>query len=78
MGISRNLLIFPDGGARWIVDYKSSEPTDGESIESFMSREMELYAPQLRRYQGVMETMGETNIKTAIFFTNLGLLKAFN
>ena len=41
---------FIDGGTRWVIDYKSGSPNQGESIEQFLQRELERYRPQLRLY----------------------------
>lgn len=68
---------FVEDGIRWIIDYKSSEPGMDEQIDDFYVREMHLHAPQLNRYQDIMQSMGETNIRKAIFFTNTGTLKSY-
>src|SRR5690606_20888635 len=46
-------------GVRWIVDYKSSQPEDGQSTADFVAREVASYRPQLARYARVMTELGE-------------------
>ena len=56
-------------GVRWIVDYKSSQPEAGQSIQVFLDREINQYQPQLARYARVMTALGETRpIRTALYF----------
>jgi ATP-dependent helicase/nuclease subunit A len=55
-------------GTRWIVDYKSSEPHTGQSIADFIAKETAAYTAQLTRYASCFVALGETNIKTALFF----------
>lgn len=64
---------FVDQGVRWVVDYKSSSPLEGESLLTFLQREQAQYAPQLERYASVLESEG-LPIKTALYFPLLGLL----
>ncbi|UZJ45285.1 UvrD-helicase domain-containing protein [Marinimicrobium sp. C6131] len=60
---------FVDGGVRWIVDYKSSQPETDQSPEAFVAQEVATYTPQLARYARVMQDLGETRpIKTALYF----------
>ncbi|MGD8176717.1 UvrD-helicase domain-containing protein [Marinimicrobium sp. ARAG 43.8] len=60
---------FVDGGVRWVVDYKSSQPETGETTEDFMAREIQTYRPQLQRYAQVLQDFGEKRpIKTALYF----------
>lgn len=42
---------FIDGSTRWIIDYKSAQPTIDQSLESFVEEQFEAYAPQLLRYR---------------------------
>jgi ATP-dependent exoDNAse (exonuclease V) beta subunit len=66
---------FVDGeGTRWIVDYKTSTPNDGEALEVFLTREAEQYADQLKRYHDLFKARGDSSIKTALYFTGLGCL----
>lgn len=78
-GIVRNAVIdrcFVDtqSGDRWIVDYKTSRPADGESLESFTAREAAHYASQLAGYRDMLQLVGPEPIRCALYFTTLGLL----
>ena len=48
---------FIDQGDRWIVDYKTAEPFDGESLESFLERQQEHYRTQLEGYAALMRAL---------------------
>ena len=62
----------------WIIDYKNSEPRDGESLESFYAREMKKYDQQLRGYGRAIEGMSKKIVYRALFFTALGSLQPFD
>ncbi len=56
-------------GARWIIDYKSSQPEAGQSVEAFLAQEADLYRQQLARYAQALRDLGEERpIKTALYF----------
>lgn len=55
-------------GTRWIIDYKSSEPSTEQSLEHFIAEQTELYRPQLARYRQCFAALGETEIRTALYF----------
>jgi ATP-dependent helicase/nuclease subunit A len=55
-------------GVRWIVDYKSSEPTAEQSMGDFLIHEATVYKPQMARYKACFQALGETNIKMALYF----------
>lgn len=65
---------FIGDGVRWIVDYKSSEPEAGQSMEDFVAREMETYKSQLLRYQKLLAATEELPIKTALYLVSSGEL----
>ncbi len=57
-----------DRGVRWIVDFKTSTH-EGAGLEEFVSREVERYAPQLRRYASLMQAYKPNEpIKAALYF----------
>ena len=39
-----------DTGIRWVVDYKTSQPMAGESMEQFLKRELTHYRDQVMHY----------------------------
>lgn len=61
-------------GIRWIVDYKSSEPEAGQSMEDFVAREMKTYQAQLLRYQKLLAATETLPIKTALYLVSSGNL----
>lgn len=68
---------FVTQGERWIIDYKSSEPAVGQTPEDFIQQEITAYKPQLARYRNCFTALGETNIKTALYFPLLDESKRF-
>jgi ATP-dependent exoDNAse (exonuclease V) beta subunit len=57
-----------DHGARWIVDYKTAEPSDGQSQEEFIAEQVERYRPQLENYRRLFFERGERQIRCALYF----------
>jgi ATP-dependent helicase/nuclease subunit A len=39
-----------DDGVCWVIDFKTSEPGEGEPLAEFLQREAESYRPQLQVY----------------------------
>ncbi len=56
---------------RWIIDYKSSRLPEDSSLEDFLHQQEEKYANQLTRYASLFQAMGESEIRTALYFTAL-------
>jgi len=63
---------------RWIVDYKSSEPEAGHTMEDFIARELEAYKEQLQRYEKLMLATEDLPIKTALYLVSVGELIEIN
>ena len=66
-----------NSGIRWVVDYKTSEPNDGESRQDFIDREVTQYRGQLMQYKWYLNLLagnseGSPSIKTGLYFTSLG------
>ena len=66
-----------EDGVRWVVDYKSAEPQEGESIEAFLEREVAHYKGQLMQYKWYLNLLAgnaekSPSIKTGLYFTRLG------
>ena len=58
-------------GVRWVIDYKTSEPRDGESSADFTARESEIYRDQLKKYAELLSGLHwerDAPIKTALYF----------
>lgn len=68
-------FIDPDSGVRWIVDYKTSQPSSHESVNDFVTREAAHYAEQLQQYRELMRTYDQPprEIMTALYFPALAL-----
>ena len=79
-GELRNVVIdrtFVDAdGVRWIVDYKTSQHAGG-SLDEFLDREMQRYAPQLRLYRTLAQRLGEEPVRTALYFPWLREFREF-
>ena len=61
-------------GIRWLVDYKNSRPSEGESLQHFLQREEETYTAQLGKYKNALQAMGAEPIQCALYFTTIGNL----
>lgn len=72
-GFRRDYIIdrtfIDDTGTRWIVDYKSSMPSPGESMEAFLTRQEQLHSEQLLKYAGLFAEMEDRPQRKALFFT---------
>jgi len=60
-----------NNGVRWIIDYKSSQPSSKQSLESFLAEQVALYSGQLTRYRSLFENEENKGVKTALLFTSL-------
>lgn len=60
---------FLDAGERWVVDFKSSVPDSGQSLEDFVAWEAERYRPQLDNYRALMLAMEDRPVRCALYFT---------
>ena len=59
-------------GIRWIIDYKTSEPDEGESLTVFLARELKNYQPQLMRYSEVFKQLeSDRSVQCALYFVML-------
>ena len=63
-----------DTGERWVVDYKTSRPLEGEALETFLAKEAGTYLEQLQAYRAAMCAMGPEPVRCALYFTALGVL----
>jgi ATP-dependent exoDNAse (exonuclease V) beta subunit len=63
-----------DNNVRWIVDYKSSAPAEGESLQDFLDREAAVYSDQLTLYRDSIQPQGGGALRCALYFTSLGVL----
>ena len=56
---------------RWVVDYKTSMPDSGQSLEAFVAAEEALYRPQLENYRELMQGLEGRPVRCALYFTAL-------
>jgi ATP-dependent helicase/nuclease subunit A len=59
---------FVSENVQWIIDYKTAEPSDEESQESFLTREVSQYRNQLEHYAGLFKQMNSRPTKIALYF----------
>ena len=67
-------------GVRWVIDYKTSEPLDGESTADFLTRESEAYREQLQNYAELVSELRwehDASIKTALYFPAIQRLSVY-
>ncbi|MDC3015552.1 UvrD-helicase domain-containing protein, partial [Luminiphilus sp.] len=65
---------------RWVIDYKTSEPLDGESSADFTARESEAYREQLQNYAELVSGLRwehDVPIKTALYFPAIQQLSVY-
>jgi len=63
---------FVADGYRWVIDYKTSMPRDGEVVADFLYREAEHYREQLNTYVYLLSQQGNHfQIKAALYFPAL-------
>lgn len=63
-----------DGRNWWVVDYKTSRPFAGESVDSFLARESQLYRPQLLAYKEMVANylnVDISSVRPVLYFTAL-------
>jgi ATP-dependent helicase/nuclease subunit A len=56
---------------RWVVDYKSSVPDSGQTLDHFLALEVETYRAQLLRYRNAFTALQTLPVKTALYFTSI-------
>jgi len=66
-------LVF-DGSTWWVVDYKTSRPLSGKSVDGFIAREVQRYRPQLEVYREMVANYFKvemTKVRAVFYFTAL-------
>jgi ATP-dependent helicase/nuclease subunit A len=56
-----------DTNIRWIIDYKSSQPNVGQTLESFIAEQKDLYKVQLSTYKQLFDPQ-QNSISCALYF----------
>lgn len=59
-----------DSGTRWIIDFKTAEPT--EDLSSFLASEKILYQTQLQDYALAFQALGDLPIRCALYYPSCG------
>lgn len=69
IGVIDRTFVDPGTNERWIVDYKTAAPEDGEDLNTFYRRQDELYAPQLERYRSLLQELDpHRRCRAGLFF----------
>ncbi|MBB6521590.1 UvrD-helicase domain-containing protein [Pseudoteredinibacter isoporae] len=66
---------FISEGKRWLIDYKSSLPSPGQSEEDFFAEEQTSYHEQLSQYQRLLKGLGDEPVQRALYFPLMQTLK---
>ncbi len=62
---------FVDSNVRWVIDYKSSSPAEGQSLEDFYEQEKQQYRKQLPAYRDALQPLGPQPVRMALYFTSV-------
>ena len=65
------IFVDEETNLRWIIDFKTSQPGDSETIEAFEARECEAHQSQLARYAELVRGAQwgrDVPIRTALYF----------
>lgn len=72
-------FIESSSGTRWVIDYKSSQPAEDETLDQFIGRESQKYKEQLQTYCSLIKTYDEQNelkvvvTKAALYFPSIAI-----
>ncbi|MEH6552020.1 MAG: UvrD-helicase domain-containing protein [Pseudomonadales bacterium] len=66
---------FVEDNKRWVIDYKTSSPAEGQAVESFLIQQVAQYSQQLANYTALASTQGEQRIQAALYFPLLGVMQ---
>jgi ATP-dependent helicase/nuclease subunit A len=71
MGTSVIDRTFIHNGSRWIIDYKLSQPAEGEPEEQFIRRQSRAYSAQLSHYAKLYGSMQPNPVRCALYFPQI-------
>ncbi len=57
-------------GERWVVDYKTDSPPDGDTA-AFLASRLEIHRPQLERYGRLLAELAPGPVRLALYFASL-------
>ncbi|MEW6446055.1 MAG: UvrD-helicase domain-containing protein [Pseudomonadota bacterium] len=70
---------FISEGERWIIDYKTAEPAQGEGVEAFLDRQQAQYCGQLESYAGLLRRLEpERPVRLGLYFPLLSAWRAWH
>jgi len=67
-------LLFRQGEAWWVVDYKTGRPQPGDSVPDFLEAQGGKYRPQMAAYRGLVASwqgVGQERVRLVLYFTAL-------
>jgi len=70
-------LTFLKDSERWIVDTKTSSPTDGEPETAFIARELERYREKMEQYAVAASHLDGDTVRLALFFPAIGKIAQY-
>jgi ATP-dependent exoDNAse (exonuclease V) beta subunit len=77
-GQLRNFIIdrtfIDQNDVRWVIDYKTSTPSAGQTIDSFVAEQRENYRSQLDSYRSLFSYMESRPIRTGLLLTAIPAL----
>jgi len=56
---------------RWIIDYKFSQPAEGESLTQFSRRQISAYSAQLNHYATLYRSLEPNLVRCALYFPQI-------
>ena len=62
---------FVHEGSRWIIDYKLSQPAEGEPEAQFIQRQTQAYSAQLGHYAKLYRSMQANPVRCALYFPQI-------
>lgn len=62
-----------EGNKAWVVDYKTSVPMEGESVQQFVEREVSVYKQIMRAYCEAIKGMGYGAVEGVLGFLGVGV-----
>jgi ATP-dependent exoDNAse (exonuclease V) beta subunit len=63
---------FVEAGQRWVIDYKTAVPSDG-NVSEFLGAQREAHRAQLARYSSLLARLGPEPVRSALYFPATGL-----
>jgi ATP-dependent exoDNAse (exonuclease V) beta subunit len=61
---------FVEAGQRWVIDYKTSIPSD-DNLSGFLDAQREAHRAQLERYSNLLARFGPEPVRAALYFPTL-------